>query len=504
MKRADEEHSLLVEHGDSTTTGRVLPTALPAVPAQPVTRAEPSAEAPAVDARLAVLALLRVHAWNATSFQVLEQGFSYWFDPDVDACVAYVDTGHAWVAAGCPIASEANLAASSERFVRAARTAGRRTCFFAVEDRFLRSAGMESMPIGEQPSWDPAIWEDVVAGERRLREQLRRARAKGVHIRPIPADDLARDSAPLKPQIDALIAGWLAARKMAPMGFLVDVQPFDFASERRCFVAEQDDRIVGLLVAVPVYVRRGWLFEDLLRAQGAPNGTSELLIDAAMRAVAREGSRYVTLGLAPLSGGVEGWLRAFRACGAALYDFDGVRRFKAKLRPSMWTTIHLAWPEGGSGNASIVDALAAFTMRPRDGHARASFIRFGLETLAHAPAFGVRVLAVVLVPWTIALALAPAARFFPSRAVQLGWVVWDIALAVAMIALGWRWRPGLARALACATLLDAALSILEVLGDAGGRARGALDGALMAVGCCGPVLATSLLWGSLARRPRAR
>jgi hypothetical protein len=38
--------------------------------------------------RKAVLALLRLHGWNATSFQVLEQGFSHWFDPDVDACVA--------------------------------------------------------------------------------------------------------------------------------------------------------------------------------------------------------------------------------------------------------------------------------------------------------------------------------------------------------------------------------------------------------------------------------
>ena len=48
-----------------------------------------------------VLDLLRQHGWNATSFQVLEPGFEYWFD--ADACVAYVDTGRAWVAAGAPI-----------------------------------------------------------------------------------------------------------------------------------------------------------------------------------------------------------------------------------------------------------------------------------------------------------------------------------------------------------------------------------------------------------------
>jgi lysylphosphatidylglycerol synthetase-like protein (DUF2156 family) len=392
------------------------------------------------DVRLSVLALLRMHGWNATSFQVLERGFSYWFDPEAEACVAYLDTGRAWVAAGSPIASPRDLAASAERFVRAARGAGRRVCFFAVEDRFVRREAIASMSIGEQPSWDPTRWEDTVAGDRHLREQLRRARAKRVRVRAISAEDLAGETAALRPRVDALIARWLATRKMAPMGFLVDVQPFEFADERRCFVAEQDDRVVGLLAAVPVFMRDGWLFEDLLRSEGTPNGTSELLIDAAMRAVGREGSRYVTFGLAPLSGPVEGWLRLFRACGAALYDFDGVRRFKAKLRPSAWAPIHLAWPKGESSRTAILDALAAFTMRPRDGHDRASFIRFGLETLAHAPTFGVRAFAIVLVPCTVAMAWQPPERLFHSRTMHLGWVGCYFVLLVAIVAVGW-WRP---------------------------------------------------------------
>jgi hypothetical protein len=465
-----------------------------------VARDETIADDPS-DVRPRVLALLRLHGWNATSFQVLERGFAYWFDPGADACVAYVDTGRAWVAAGAPIASEAELATCGERFAAAARAAGRRVCFFAVEDRFARGGSVASMPIGEQPSWDPAAWQGVVAGDRRLREQFRRARAKGVSTRVLLPSDVAHADAPMRALLEQLVAGWLATRKMAPMGFIVDVQPFDFADERRCFVAEREGRAVGLLVAVPIYQREGWLFEDLLRVEGAPNGTTELLIDAAMRAVAVEGSRYVTLGLAPLSGGVQGWLRFLRACSAALYDFDGVRRFKAKLRPCAWTPIHLAWPLGGSGNAAVVDALAAFTMRPRDGHERASFVRFGFETLAHAPAFGVRVLTVLLVPWTLALALAPTEHFFPSRLVQNAWVVWDVVLAGAMLALGARWRRGLARALALATLLDAALTVVEVLVDAAYRARGPVDAAILIVACAGPVLATSLLWGALTRSP---
>jgi phosphatidylglycerol lysyltransferase len=56
--------------------------------------------------------------------------------------------------------------------------------------------------------------------------------------------------------------------------------------------------------AVPVYARRAWLVEDLLRLPGSPNGTAEALIDAVMREAAGRGAVMVTLGLAPLSGEV--------------------------------------------------------------------------------------------------------------------------------------------------------------------------------------------------------
>lgn len=448
-----------------------------------------------------VLAVLRRHGWNATSFQVLEHGFSYWFDPAVDAVVAYVDTGSAWVVAGAPIADAADVSASGARFSEAARAAGRRTCFFAVEDRFADLAWLESIPIGEQPFWDPAAWDAVVRESRSLREQLRRARAKGVVAREATAAEMADHASPLRKRAEALVERWLASRKMAPMGFLVDVQIFDLAEERRVFVAEDAaGELVALLVAVPVFARGGWLFEDILRTDATPNGTTELLVDAGMRAIAATGARYATLGLAPLAGDLTPWLRFARECSKALYDFHGVHRFRAKMKPSGWAPIFLSWPSDGSANVALYDALAAFTMRPRDGHDRASFVRFGVETLAHAPALGVRALAVALVPWTVLLALAPTTRFFPSRTVHVGWVVWDAILVVAMFALAARWRTGLARALAFGTSLDALLTLAQVAVFDGPRTHSPAEVVAMVVACTGPVLATSLLWGALAWR----
>ncbi|MGO9837921.1 MAG: phosphatidylglycerol lysyltransferase domain-containing protein [Polyangiaceae bacterium] len=437
-----------------------------------------------------VLALLRRYGWNATSFQVLEEGFLYAFDDEADACIAYVEIAGAWVVAGAPIAEPGSYGRVVERFLAKARESKRRVGFFAVEDQFLHALRLPFIRIGEQPTWDPGAWEATVQESKSLREQLRRARAKGVVVRSLEPNELADPGAPVRRAIELLIARWLGSRGMAPMGFLVDVQPFAFPEERRCFVAERDGRVVAFLAAVPVYVRNGWFFEDLLRDPSAPNGTSELVVDFAMRAFARQGSPYVTLGLAPLAG-ASGWLRVVRELSRALYDFEGVHAFKAKLRPHRWEPIYLAYPHGASANQALFDALAAF--------ARGNFARYGAETLLRGPAVVVRALAAILVPWTVLLAVAPA-RWFPSAWLKLAWVVFDVAIAAGLFVLAARWRWWLGRALAAAITADAALTWGEAIAWNLPRARGVGDWIVAGIACTAPSVAAVILWGATGHR----
>src|SRR5262245_28161100 len=97
--------------------------------------------------RQRALRLLQQHGWNATSFQLLESDFTYFFDGD-DAFVAYVDTGSAWVAGGAPVAPPERLAAVADAFARAARAARRRASFFAAGDRFLAASGWAGLRVG--------------------------------------------------------------------------------------------------------------------------------------------------------------------------------------------------------------------------------------------------------------------------------------------------------------------------------------------------------------------
>ncbi|MBZ4418084.1 DUF2156 domain-containing protein [Myxococcus sp. RHSTA-1-4] len=440
------------------------------------------------DERARVLGLLRRYGWNATSFQVLHPGFHYWFDPAGDACMAYVDTGGAWVTAGSPISAPERLAEVVTRFREAARAAGRRVCFFATESRFTQLAPMEALPIGEQPVWDPAHWEDVVRGSRSLREQLRRARKHGVSVRELPAPVLEDPAHPTRQAVERLKERWLASRRMAPMGFLVQLGPYAFARERRAFVAEVDGKVVGFLAVSPVYAREGWFLQDLLRDSHAPNGTAETLVDAAMRAAAAEGRRYVTLGLAPLAGPVRPWLRLARACGRPLFDFEGLRAFKAKFRPDAWVPIHLAYPTRGGGLVALYDALRAF--------ARGSLVRFGVATVLRRPRLLVHALATLLVPWTALLALPATRRWFPSAQVQWGWVLFDVGLTVGLFSLVRRWRDGLAMGLGALTAADACLTFLQAVTYNGARARGVLDWAVITAAVLAPAAASRLLFRS--------
>ncbi|WP_433927247.1 phosphatidylglycerol lysyltransferase domain-containing protein [Sorangium cellulosum] len=194
--------------------------------------------------------MLKRYGWNATSFQTLESDFRYWFHGD-DACVAYVDTGSAWVAAGAPLAAAERLAEVAQAFVEAAAAAGRRACLFGAEARFSEQVPWSAMLIGEQPVWDPARWGAVLRSSRKLREQLRRARAKGVVARPVSPGELEDAESPLRRGVERLMARWAFSRPMAPMGFLVQLEPFSFAGERRYVVAEAGGAVVGFLAAVP-------------------------------------------------------------------------------------------------------------------------------------------------------------------------------------------------------------------------------------------------------------
>ncbi|HEY0782498.1 MAG TPA: phosphatidylglycerol lysyltransferase domain-containing protein, partial [Thermoanaerobaculia bacterium] len=243
--------------------------------------------------------LVLAHGWNSTSYQILNPGIRLWFSAAHEAVVGYVAQAGRLVAAGAPVCAEAALPEVAEELERDARWRGLRVCYFAAESRRAEahsgSRRHSLVVLGAQPVWAPRSWPAIVARHASLRAQLHRARNKGVAIVEWPT---ARAR---QPEIARCLGEWLAARGLPPLRFLVEPHTLDRLTDRRIFAALRHGALVGFLVASPVPRRNGWLVEQIVRGAAAPNGTAELMIDAALGAMAEGGSAYVTLGLAPLS-----------------------------------------------------------------------------------------------------------------------------------------------------------------------------------------------------------
>jgi phosphatidylglycerol lysyltransferase len=294
--------------------------------------------------------LVLQYGWNSTAYQILNPGIELWFSSAGDGVIGYVRFRRTLVVAGAPVCALDRLDAVAAEFVSQARAGGLRVCYFGAGDRLESSYGGDAswsrVMLGAQPSWDPRDWPAAVSRRASLRAQFNRARNKGVIV-----TEWQTAKAENHPDLRRVLSEWLSTRHLPPLHFLVEPQTLDNLGDRRVFVAERDAGVVAFTVLTPVAARSGWLVEQIVRGHDSPNGTAELLLDSAMRAIGESGSSYATLGLSPLSqraglqphrqpmwlSAVLGWVRLH---GARFYNFGGLDAFKAKFNPQAWEPIY--------------------------------------------------------------------------------------------------------------------------------------------------------------------
>jgi phosphatidylglycerol lysyltransferase len=301
-----------------------------------------------VDAPQTARQLVMAYGSNATACQILNPGISHWFNARLDAVVGYVQRGAWMLVAGQPVCPSDKLPTVVEEFETWTRGHGLHVCYVCAEgdlrNLFGNSAAHSTITIGAQPVWNPSDWPAIVRSRSSLRAQLHRSLNKGVRIETLPAAEGARN-----PEIHQTLREWLQGSLLPPMHFLVEPEVLSgIVDDRLLFVARREGRIVAFLVASPVAARNGYLVEELARSPRAPNGTSELLIDAAMHRFAADGCTWATMGLVALARGTVGdnplWLRSLmvvaRAHANRFYNFQGLERFRTKMQPACWEPIY--------------------------------------------------------------------------------------------------------------------------------------------------------------------
>jgi phosphatidylglycerol lysyltransferase len=309
--------------------------------------------------------------WNTTCFQIVNPGIEYWFGDEGNSVVGFVSSAGVRVVAGAPVCSKEDLPAVTESFESDSASRGLGVCYFGAEARLesvLRDEpNHASVLLGAQPVWHPAEWAAIVAANSSIRSQVNRARNKGVVVTEWPIER-AHDS----PRLRDCLESWLSSKGLPPLHFVIEPETLTRLENRRVLVAERGSTVEAFLVLSPIPQRSGWLTEQFPHRPGAPNGTVELMMDQAFRLLASEGCEYITLGLSPLSRrakiepfdnplwlrGLLAWLRKH---GQRFYNFDGLDRFKAKLRPERWEPVFAIANEPDFSGRTLYAIAAAFT-----------------------------------------------------------------------------------------------------------------------------------------------
>ena len=331
---------------------------------------------PIADSRTRARRLVMQFGWNSTAYQILNPRMNLWFSDVGDAVIGYVVRSDFRIVAGAPVCSYDRVHAVVEEFECAANLNGEKVCYFGAAGRLqtvlASSPGHGSIAIGEQPVWNPQHWKPKANGIKALRGQVNRAVNKGVTV--IEWVNLTPSQLE---ELSLCLREWLDLHVLPPLHFLTETVNLHDLGDRRLFTAtvEPEGSIVGYLIATPVPDRNGWLIEQIVRGNSAPNGVSELMVDTVMRNMRDEGFSYLTLGLAPLSRRtmsnprvkfpqpliprlVLAWVRTH---GNRFYNFEGIERFKAKFRPDAWEPITVISNETTISLRALSAAAAAFS-----------------------------------------------------------------------------------------------------------------------------------------------
>ncbi|HST52908.1 MAG TPA: DUF2156 domain-containing protein [Pyrinomonadaceae bacterium] len=306
-----------------------------------------------------LLRLQTLYGYNAHSLVSIAPGARLWSTPEIDGAIIYSEFGRVWLAAGDPLVSEDEAAELARLFVAEAKRRGRVAAFVPVTERFARAAvgkaGLAALKVGAAPYFDLKTWSPRGDRAKKMRAGVNQARRAGVSVEAIEEADEK-----LRLETEKLCRQWLDTRRAATsFGWLFLLDPFQHASHKKFFAArERSGALVGFLAASPMPARGGWYLEDVLRSPDAPAGTADILVFEALNILAASGARLATLGTSPLAHDgeevvpahgfpvVERALKLASKRLGAFYNFEGLRRFKAKFVPTHWESEYILGPRG--------------------------------------------------------------------------------------------------------------------------------------------------------------
>jgi len=264
-----------------------------------------------------------------------------------DAFLMYQTARRSWIALGDPVGSPQGAEELVWRLREMSDHHGADTVFYQASRGCLGlyvDLGLAPLKIGEEARVPLADFSLEGGARADLRQAYRRAQRDGASFEVVPAERVTE----LLPRLQPISDAWLAAKSTAEKRFSVGA----FSSQYMCQFPLALVRAGGAPVAFANLWTTGTRVElsvDLMRFDPqAPRSAMDYLFIELMLWGQREGYSWFNLGMAPLSGLeshplAPAWHRVgnfvFRH-GEHFYNFDGLRRYKAKFDP-VWEPRYL-------------------------------------------------------------------------------------------------------------------------------------------------------------------
>jgi phosphatidylglycerol lysyltransferase len=277
------------------------------------------------------------------------------------AFLMYQIQGKSWIALGDPVGARPEAEELVWRFRELSDQHGGRTVFYQASVDCLPmyvDLGLAAMKIGEEARVPLSQFSLEGSARKDLRQAHRRAERDASTFEVLPREKVPE----LLPVLEQISNAWLAEKATAEKRFSVGAFSPEYLQRFPVAVVRREGE--------PVAFANLWLTEsreelsvDLMRfGPDAPRGAMDYLFIELMLWGRAQGYRWFSLGMAPLSGLerhplAPAWHRignfVFRH-GEHFYNFDGLRRYKAKFDPA-WEPKYLMAPGGAALPLILID-----------------------------------------------------------------------------------------------------------------------------------------------------
>ena len=245
-----------------------------------------------------IVELVCKHGMSASN-ALFDPGCSQFRVRGVDGLVPYRMAWGSVVAIGEPVCAREDSVTLARALTAAARRRGLATVYAVTSPWFanrMAEHGAAAIAFGSEVQLDPGADPTRGSKGRELRKKLNHAARAGLRAGEYDHENFA--SRFVEAELTRVAEEWLRNRR-GPQVFLTGIRLFEAPAITRHFHVRYGDRYVGVLTAMRLETRDGYLLNQIVTTPDAPDGTSELLITHALATLGSEGCHFATFGAAP-------------------------------------------------------------------------------------------------------------------------------------------------------------------------------------------------------------